>query len=69
MLTVRNLGFLAAAVAAFTTSSFLLAGTPGVETATQPAARPFLAAIHPGIFALFQLLASLFALVAFAPRR
>ena len=47
----------------------LLAGSSDIGWATPPATRPSLAAVHPGIFALFQLLVSVTALVAFPPRR
>ncbi|NIP85436.1 MAG: hypothetical protein GTO03_07685 [Planctomycetales bacterium] len=50
-------------------ASPLLAGSADPLGQTPPPTRPWLAAVHPAIFALFQLLVSLTALLAFPPRR
>ncbi|MDH3716570.1 MAG: hypothetical protein OES79_00490 [Planctomycetota bacterium] len=69
MAAVRCLLFVSTILLVLVMAGPLLAGASDMGWASPPATRPSLAAVHPGIFALFQLLVSVTALVAFPPHR
>ncbi|NIL98921.1 MAG: hypothetical protein GTO53_13250 [Planctomycetales bacterium] len=69
MAALRYLFYLTATLLLLITAGPLLAGPLDADWVRPAASPPWLSAIHPGIFALFQLLASLTALVAFPSKR
>jgi len=69
MAAVRYLQFATTILLFLALASPLLAGTSDVGWGAPSTLRPFLAAVHPAVFALFQLLVSVTALVAFPTRR